>query len=93
MVTCLSSYVARNINPLLSDPFQVWNFKTRKLISSWPVGSPLVRMTFHRGNGLIAVASDDLTIRVYDAAAHRLVRKFPGHADRITGMCFSEDGR
>ncbi|GAQ79609.1 WD repeat-containing protein [Klebsormidium nitens] len=72
---------------------KVWNFKTRKLIASWPVGSPLVQITFHRGNGLIAAASDDLTIRVYDAAAHRLVRKFPGHADRITGMCFSEDGR
>jgi U3 small nucleolar RNA-associated protein 21 len=71
----------------------VWNFKTRKLISSWEVGSPLVKMTFHRGNGLVAAASDDLVIRLYDAAAHRLVRKFSGHTDRITGMCFSEDGR
>lgn len=41
----------------------------------------------------MATATDDLVIRLYDVVALRMVRKFEGHADRITDMCFSEDGK
>lgn len=37
--------------------------------------------------------ADDLIIRLFDVVASRMVRKFEGHMDRITDMCFSEDGK
>lgn len=43
--------------------------------------------------GLLATAADDFVIRLYDVSALRIVRKFEGHTDRITDLCFSEDGK
>lgn len=37
--------------------------------------------------------ADDLIIRLFDVVALRMVRKFEGHTDRITDLCFSEDGK
>ncbi|KAH7352308.1 hypothetical protein KP509_19G039200 [Ceratopteris richardii] len=72
---------------------KVWNFKSGEVKSRWSVGSPLVKIQFHRGNGLLATISDDLVLRVYDVIAARLVRTFRGHNDRVTDLCFSEDGK
>lgn len=72
---------------------KVWQFRNRELKSTLPVGSPVGKMVAHRGNGLIAVAADDKVLRVFDVVAGRLVRRFHGHTDRITDMCFSEDGK
>lgn len=57
-----------------------------KLMSSWKVGTPLVKMTFYPGTDLFSATSNDLVILLYDAAAHRLVQKYfqahgPGHKD------------
>ena len=41
----------------------------------------------------MATVTDDLLIRLYDVVALRMVRKFEGHTDRITDLCFSEDGK
>lgn len=43
--------------------------------------------------GLLAVASVDKVIRLYDVVAARLVRVFDGHSDRINDISFSEDGK
>jgi len=43
--------------------------------------------------GLIAVACDDWSVRVFDIASRRRVRKFDGHSNRITDLCFSVDAR
>ncbi|KAL8542233.1 hypothetical protein ACS0TY_003195 [Phlomoides rotata] len=72
---------------------KVWDFKGRKLKSRWEVGCSLVKIVYHRSNGLLATVADDLVIRLFDAVALRMVRKFEGHSDRITDMCFSEDGK
>lgn len=72
---------------------KVWEFRNRELKSTLPVGSPVGKMVAHRGNGLIVVAADDKVLRVFDVVAGRLVRRFHGHTDRITDMCFSEDGK
>ncbi|KAH7352052.1 hypothetical protein KP509_19G026800 [Ceratopteris richardii] len=53
---------------------KVWNFKSGEVKSRWSVGSPFVKIQFHRGNA-------------------RLVRTFRGHNDRVTDLCFSEDGK
>jgi U3 small nucleolar RNA-associated protein 21 len=48
-----------------------------------------------RDNGLLAVASDDLSLRLFDTECPgtTLVRIFNGHSNRISDMCFSADGR
>ncbi|KAI4379695.1 hypothetical protein MLD38_005958 [Melastoma candidum] len=76
-----------------SGDVKVWDFKGRGLKSRWEVGCSLVKFVYHRLNGLLAVVSDDFIIRVYDVVASRMVRKFEGHSDRVTGLCFSEDGK
>lgn len=43
--------------------------------------------------GLLATVANDFVIRLYDVVALRMVREFRGHTDRITDMCFSEDGK
>ncbi|KAL9250535.1 WD repeat-containing protein [Drosera capensis] len=72
---------------------KVWDFKARGLKSRWEVGCALVKIVYHRPNGLLATLADDFVIRLYDVVALRLVRKFEGHTDRVTDMCFSEDGK
>lgn len=72
---------------------KVWDFKGCVLKSRWEVGCSLVKIVYHRLNGLLATVADDFIIRLYDAVALRMVRKFEGHTDRITDLCFSEDGK
>lgn len=72
---------------------KVWDFKGRELKSRWDIGCSLVKIVYHRSNGLLATVADDLVIRLFDVVALRMVRKFEGHTDRITDMCFSEDGK
>ncbi|CAK8533851.1 unnamed protein product [Lathyrus sativus] len=72
---------------------KVWDFKGRGLKSRWEIGCSVVKIVYHRYNGLLATVADDLTIRLFDIVALRLVRKFEGHTDRITDLCFSEDGK
>lgn len=72
---------------------KVWDFKARGLKSRLEVGCALVKIVYHRPNGLLATLADDFVIRLYDVVVLRLVRKFEGHTDRVTDMCFSEDGK
>ncbi|GMH23837.1 hypothetical protein Nepgr_025680 [Nepenthes gracilis] len=72
---------------------KVWDFKGREVKSRWEIGCPLVKIVYHRPNGLLATVSDNLVIHLYDVVALRMVRKFEGHTDRVTDMCFSEDGK
>ncbi|KAL5974223.1 hypothetical protein ACLOJK_030886 [Asimina triloba] len=44
-------------------------------------------------SGLLAAIADDMVLRLYDVVALRMVRKFEGHTDRVTDLCFSEDGK
>ncbi|CAM6100981.1 unnamed protein product [Calypogeia fissa] len=75
------------------DQIKVWDFKVGELKSTITLGSTPVKIAYHPGNGLLAVASDDKVLRLYDVVAVRMVRLFQGHTDRITDLCFSEDGK
>lgn len=44
-------------------------------------------------SGLLATVTDDFVVRLFDVIALRMVRKFEGHTDRITDLCFSQDGK
>ncbi|XP_047321422.1 U3 small nucleolar RNA-associated protein 21 homolog [Impatiens glandulifera] len=72
---------------------KVWDFKKRTLISRWDTGSSLAKIAYHRVNGLLATVGDDFVIRMFDVVALRMVREFEGHTDRVTDICFSEDGK
>ncbi|XVE99653.1 hypothetical protein REPUB_Repub03eG0218200 [Reevesia pubescens] len=72
---------------------KVWDFKRRELKSRWEIGCAVVKIVYNRLNGLLATVTDDLLICLYDVVALRMVRKFEGHTDRITDLCFSEDGK
>ncbi|XP_010263396.1 PREDICTED: WD repeat-containing protein 36 [Nelumbo nucifera] len=72
---------------------KVWDFKNCELKSKLEVGCHVVKFVYHRHNGLLATVSNDMIIRLFDIVALRMVRKFEGHSDRITDLCFSEDGK
>lgn len=72
---------------------KVWDFKGRELKSRLDVGYSLVKFAYHRMNGLLATVADDMVLRLFDVVALRMVRKFEGHTDRVTDLCFSEDGK
>ncbi|XP_058068555.1 U3 small nucleolar RNA-associated protein 21-like [Magnolia sinica] len=72
---------------------KVWDFKGRELRSRLVVGCPVVKFVYHRTNGLLATVAEDMILRLFDVVALRMVRKFDCHTDRVTDLCFSEDGK
>ncbi|WOK92769.1 WD repeat-containing protein 36 [Canna indica] len=72
---------------------KIWGFKDRDLKSSWNVGQHVNKIVYHRTNGLLATVAEDMVLRLFDVMALRMVRKFEGHTDRVTDLCFSEDGK
>ena len=53
--------------------------KAMKVVSQIPSGSPITHLHLHPGSALCATAGDDLTLRLFDIEASRLVRRFKGH--------------
>jgi len=43
--------------------------------------------------GILATVVDDMVLILFDTVAMKMVRRFEGHTDRITDLCFSEDGK
>ncbi|MEU3548677.1 hypothetical protein [Streptomyces longwoodensis] len=41
----------------------------------------------------LASAGDDLTVRLWDTAGHRLLATLTGHTGAVRGVAFSPDGR
>lgn len=72
---------------------RTWDFKKQSLVAEVAVGCAASHLALHPASGLAAVAGADLVIRMYDVEASRLVRRFPGHRDRITSLCISSDCR
>ncbi|PUZ59787.1 hypothetical protein GQ55_4G070600 [Panicum hallii var. hallii] len=72
---------------------KVWDFKTCKLKSRLDVGKSVTKIAYHRANGILATVVDDMVLILFDTVAMKMVRRFEGHTDRITDLCFSEDGK
>eukprot|EP00124_Ichthyophonus_hoferi_P000658 Ihof_evm5s26 gene=Ihof_evmTU5s26 len=70
-----------------------WDFTKHRRIAIINTGAPVSKMVLHRESNLLAVGGDDFIVRVYDVDTKKLVREFPGHANRITDMTFSNDCR
>ncbi|VAI81074.1 unnamed protein product [Triticum turgidum subsp. durum] len=72
---------------------KVWDFKSCKLKSKFNVGKSVTKIAYHRANGLLATVADDMVLVLFDTVSMKMVRRFEGHTDRITDLCFSEDGK
>lgn len=77
----------------LDGVLRVWDFSQREKRGEVAVGSAVAKMVHHPGTGMVALACDDLVIRMYDVEAMRSVRRFKGHTDRVTDLQLSEDCR
>ncbi|VAI81075.1 unnamed protein product [Triticum turgidum subsp. durum] len=53
----------------------------------------VTKIAYHRANGLLATVADDMVLVLFDTVSMKMVRRFEGHTDRITDLCFSEDGK
>ncbi|DBB09195.1 TPA: hypothetical protein ACH3X3_007787 [Trebouxia sp. C0006] len=71
----------------------MWDFKQQRLQGEVAVGSAVACMAHHPATSLVALAADDLVLRMYDVEAVRMVRRFKGHKDRVTGLVISQDAR
>lgn len=49
-------------------------------------------LTFSPDGRRLASTSDDMTVRLWDAASGRSVRTFRGHTHPISGLSYSPDG-
>ncbi|CAG8441205.1 6972_t:CDS:10 [Diversispora eburnea] len=81
------------ISSSLDGTVKIWDFNSAKLLHTINVISPITILKFHTMNDLLAIATDDLGIRVIDVETRKIVREFWGHRNRITDMTFSPDGR
>uniref|UniRef100_A0A0E0HU36 Uncharacterized protein n=1 Tax=Oryza nivara TaxID=4536 RepID=A0A0E0HU36_ORYNI len=73
---------------------KVWDFKSCKLKSRLDIGKSVTKIAYHRANGsLLATVADDMVLILFDTVAMKMVRRFEGHTDRVTDLCFSEDGK
>jgi U3 small nucleolar RNA-associated protein 21 len=54
------------------------------LLGSIKLGSSVTCLAIVKESGLIAVACDDLVVRVIDIESRRVVRRFAGHRHAIT---------
>jgi WD40 repeat protein len=77
----------------LDGLLKCWNLKSLALEGHIDVGSKISNIALHPTSCLAAVACDDLSIKVCDIEARTIVRRYRGHADRITDLQFSEDCR
>ena len=75
----------------LDKKIKVWDFKDLNEIGSIDVGESVSMGKLFRSNSLLAVACDDLSIRVYDIDTLKLVRTFVGHTNIISDLTFSND--
>ena len=71
-----------------------WDFTSGRILHRlrWPSTSAL-RMHYNPVSQLIALACDDLCIRILDISSYRIVRELWGCIGQINSLCFSHDGR
>ncbi|KAH6662517.1 Utp21 specific WD40 associated putative domain-containing protein [Halenospora varia] len=79
----------------LDGRIKFWDFMTGNLVDEldWHPMASITGMRYHAPNDLIALTSDDLSIRVVDIETKRTIRELWGCQGAINDFCFSNDGR
>lgn len=71
-----------------------WDFASHALLGALELPGGASRLVMHGDSGLAAVACpEDFTVIVIDVALRRIVRRCVGHANAVTDLAFSPDGR
>ena len=81
------------VSASLDQTLKFWDMHSHEHLHTEELGSPACQLLLNRDAGLVAVASDDVVVRVYDLGNRRLVRRFGGHRHRISDLAFSPDVR
>lgn len=77
----------------LDGSIKFWKFASGELLHDLDCGSPISLSLLHKDTNLLAIALDDLTIKVIDIETFKIVRNFHGHDLRITDLAFTPDAR
>lgn len=77
----------------IANHLQFFDFHTTALISTLHLESSITSIALNRSSNLLLCICDDLTLRLVDIEARRVVREFRGFRGRILDACFSPDGR
>lgn len=79
----------------LDGKIKFWEFGTGNLVDEidWSPMTAATGIRYHASNDLIALACDDLSIRVVDIETKRTIRELWGCQGGINDFCFSNDGR
>nr|CCA23859.1 conserved hypothetical protein [Albugo laibachii Nc14]CCA24043.1 conserved hypothetical protein [Albugo laibachii Nc14] len=77
----------------MDGKLKFWDFCKHLFIDQIDLAIPISQLELHRDSNLIAVASDDHILRLYDASTRKLVRRFRGHTHCIKDLSFSNDAR
>ncbi|KJA14833.1 hypothetical protein HYPSUDRAFT_208393 [Hypholoma sublateritium FD-334 SS-4] len=77
----------------LDGTINFFDFQTTKLEHTVVLPSTAVSILLHRDNGLLAVISDDMIVRIIDIETRRIVRELGGFHGRILDITFSPDSR
>ncbi|KAI8834318.1 WD40-repeat-containing domain protein [Chytridium lagenaria] len=81
------------ISASLEPSLKFWDMSSGALLSTLKLSSPVSCMTYHRASDVVAVACDDLGIRIVDCENFTIIREFWGHRNRILDMTFTPDSR
>ncbi|KJZ79244.1 hypothetical protein HIM_01395 [Hirsutella minnesotensis 3608] len=92
VVDSLNKYI---VSCGLDGKIKFWDFLTGTLLHQidWSPMTAPVACRYYAANNLLAVACDDLSIRVVDMETKKTIREFWGPSDKINDLCFSSDGR
>ncbi len=79
----------------LDGKVKFWNFNSGNLVDEldWYPMSSITGIRYHAPNDLIALACDDMSLRVVDIETKKTIREFWGCKQGINDFCFSNDGR
>lgn len=79
----------------LDGKIKFWDFSTGEQVDEidWYPMTGITALRFHASSDLLALACDDLSIRVVDIVTKKTIREFWGCQGAIEDFCFSNDGR
>ncbi len=69
----------------------IWNIFDRRRVSTFVGGA--VSLAFDPAGKVLAVASPDSTVYIWDVASQQVLHEIPGPGSRVAAVAFSPDGR
>ncbi|TPX38216.1 hypothetical protein SmJEL517_g00415 [Synchytrium microbalum] len=81
------------ISASIDNKIIIWDFEKATILQTIAMDASISCMSLHKSSNLLAIACDDLCVRVMDVETFKIVREYSGHRNRITDLTFAPDGR